>query len=133
MFWNSYLLQIYTDIFNFILLTTISLLEQLKKEHYEHNLLISRLENYLEYNKLSTNKLNQILHQSGELSPKYLLRRTNERSDGPNAAKFKIIPADYATKRPKTSAKQNIELCIQVLNHIVDKLNIGDEIVYLLN
>ena len=83
----------------------MSLLEQLKKEHYEHNLLISRLENYPDYNKLSTNKLNQILHQTGELSPKYLLRRTNKRSGGPNAAKFKIIPADYATKRPETSTR----------------------------
>ena len=84
----------------------MSLLEQLKKEHYEHNVLISRLENDPDYNKLSTNKLNQILHQTGELSPKYLLRRTNERSDGPNAPKFKIIPVDYATKCPKTSTKK---------------------------
>ena len=43
----------------------MSLLEQLKKVHYEHNLLISRLENDPDYNKLSTNKLNQILHQTG--------------------------------------------------------------------
>ena len=110
----------------------MSLLEQLKKEHYEHNLLISILENDSDYNKLSTNKLNQILHKTGELPSKYLLRRTNERSDGPNAPKFKIIPADYAKKRPKKSTKKNIELCLQVLNHIVDKLGIGDEISYLL-
>ena len=32
----------------------MSLLEQLKKEHYEHNLLISRLDNDPDYNKLST-------------------------------------------------------------------------------
>ena len=111
----------------------MSLLEQLKKEHYEHDLLMSRLENDPNYNKLSTNKLNQILHQTGELSPKYLLRRTNERSDEPNAPKFKIIPAYYVTKRPKTSTKKNIELCLQVLNHIVDKFGIGGEIAYLLN
>ena len=104
----------------------MSLPEQLKKEHYEHNLLISRLENNPDYNKLSTNKLNQILHQTGELLPKYLHRRTNKRGDGPNAPKFKIIPADYVTKRPKTSTKRNTDLCIQVLNHIVDKLGIDD-------
>ena len=108
----------------------MSLLEQLKKEHYEHNLLISRLENDLDYNKLSTNKLNQILHKTGELSPKYLLRRTNERSDGPNVAKLKIIMTNYATKRSKASTKKNIELCIHVLNHIVNKHGIGDETAY---
>ena len=51
----------------------MSLLEQLKKEHYEHISLISRLENDPDYNKLSTSRLNQILHQTRELSPKYLL------------------------------------------------------------
>ena len=111
----------------------MQLLEQFKKEYYEHNLLISRLENDPVYNKLSTNKLNQILHQTGELSSKYLLRKTNKRTDGPNAPKFKIIQADYVTKSPKTSIKKNIELCLQILNHIVDKLGIDDEIAYLLN
>ena len=103
------------------------------KDHYDHNLLISRLKNDPEYSQLSTNKLNQILHQSGELSPKCLPRRTNERSDGPSAAQFKIIPADYATEQPKTSTKKNIELCIHVLNHIIDKLGIGHEIAYIFN
>ena len=61
----------------------MSLLKQLKKVHYEHNLFIPRLENNPDYNKLSTNKLNQILHRTIEFSPKYLLRRTNEGSDEP--------------------------------------------------
>ena len=49
------------------------------------------------------------------------------------ATKFKIIPVDYAMKRPKASTKKNIEWYIQVLYHIVDKLVIGDEIAYLFN
>ena len=46
-------------------------------------------------NSLTTNKLNQILHQSGRLSSKYLIQRTNEKYDEPNAHKYKIIIADY--------------------------------------
>ena len=111
----------------------MSLLGQLKKVHYEHNLLISRLVNNPDYNKLSTNKLNQILHRTVGLSPKYLLRKTSEKSDEPNETKFEIIPADYTTKRHKTSTKKNIELYIQVLYHILNNLGISDEITYLFN
>ena len=53
-------------------------------------------ENGPDYQQLTVNKLNQILHQSSELSPDYLLRRTNEKADEANASKYKVAPAAYS-------------------------------------
>ena len=47
--------------------------KQHKDEFMYHKQLISRLESDPEYKQLTINKLNRILHQSGELSYEYLL------------------------------------------------------------
>ena len=69
--------------------------KQLKEKCMCHKQLISRLENEREYQQLTTNKINQILYQPGELLSACLLQITNEKRDGTNAPKHKIIPADY--------------------------------------
>ena len=38
-----------------------------------------------------THKINMILHDSDELSHNYHIRKTNEKIDGLNAGKYKII------------------------------------------
>ena len=62
-------------------LTTAIVTKQLKDECMYHKQLVVRLESDPDYQQLTTNKLNLILHQSGELSSKYLIRKTNEKCD----------------------------------------------------
>ena len=64
-----------------------------------HKHLVERLEKDPDCQQLTTNKLNQILHQTGEISPEYHLRRINEKADGSNAPKYKVVPASlYGSK-----------------------------------
>ena len=53
--------------------------------------LIARHENDPDYQQLTTNKLNHILHQTCELSTYYIMRRINEKADGANIPKYKVI------------------------------------------
>ena len=93
-----------------------------------HKQLISRFENEPEYQQLPTNKLNQILYQTGELLSEYLLRRTNEKCDEQNALKYKIIPVDYV-KRSKPSNNENkLDLVIKILDHIIARFGSEDEL-----
>ena len=85
--------------------------KQLKEECIYHKQLITRLENDPDYQQLMTNKLNQILHQTGELSLEYLIRRTNERYDVSNTPKYKVIPVDYANRsKSKKKKKKQIKV-----------------------
>ena len=47
--------------------------EQLKEECMYHMQLVERLKKVPDYQQLTTSKLIQILHQSGELSTKYII------------------------------------------------------------
>ena len=68
--------------------------KQLKEECTYHK----QLEKGPDYQLLTTNKLNQILHQTGELSAEYILRRTNKKTDRANAPKYKVVPAFYSNR-----------------------------------
>ena len=73
-----------------------------------HKQVISRFENDSDYQLLTINKLNQILHQSSELSSEYLIRKTNKKYDSLNAPKYKIIPTDYVNQsKSKRDKKYN--------------------------
>ena len=82
------------------------IIKQHKEECVYHKQLIYRLEKNPDYQQLKTNKLNQILHQTGELSTDYILRRTNKKYDELNTHKFKVVLADYVD-RNKTKKKNN--------------------------
>ena len=60
-----------------------------------HKQLITCIESEHEYQQLTTNKLNQILHHSGELSIEYRIRRSNKNCDGSNTPEHKTIPANH--------------------------------------
>ena len=60
------------------------------------------------YQQLTSNILNKILHQTCVLSSEYLLRRTNEKADGENASKYKVVQAFYADRtKSKHDKKKN--------------------------
>ena len=80
--------------------------KQLKNECIYHKQLITRLWDNHDYQQITTNKLNRILHQMGKLSSKYLIQRIIEKSDGANALKYKVIPAEYSD-RSKPNNKIN--------------------------
>ena len=70
-----------------MVLSKMMVMEQLKEKCMYHKQLITHLEKDPDYQQLTTNKLNQILHQTSELSIEYILRRTNDKTDGGNAPK----------------------------------------------
>ena len=96
-----------------------------------HKQLVEWLEKDLDYQQLTTNKLNQILHQTGELLFEYILQRTNKRVDGPITPKHKIILVDYADQsksEKKSNNKKQLELFIKVVDHIITKSGLEKEL-----
>ena len=87
--------------------------KQLKEECMYHKQLVERLEKDSDYQQLTINKLNQMLHQLGELSLEYLLRRTNEKADGSNAPKYKVVPASYSDRSKGKCEKSTIRVTNQ--------------------
>ena len=82
---------------------------------------------------MTTNKINQILHQSVESSHKYLLRRTIEKYDGSNTPKYKIIPADYMNRNKPSNNKYKLYLVIKILDHMITRPVLENESSYFLN
>ena len=87
--------------------------KQLREECMYHKQLIARLVNDPDYQQLTINTLKQILHQTCELSPEYRIRRTNEKADGANAPKYKIVPAFYADRNKAKREKNTIRVTNQ--------------------
>ena len=91
--------------------------------------LIERVMKDPDYQHLTTNKLNRILHQTGELSPEYLLRRTNEKVDGLNAPKYKVVSTSNKDRSKVKRKKAQLELLIKVTDYIVRKFALEKELV----
>ena len=100
--------------------------KQLKEECIYHKQLITRLENDPDYQQLMTNKLNQILHQTGDLSTNYILRITNKKYDELNTPKFKVVPAYYVDRNK--SKKKQLELVFKVVYYIIAKFDLKNEL-----
>ena len=78
-----------------MMITKTFVTKQLKEECMYHKQLVESLKKDLDYQQLTTNMLNQILHQTSELSSEYLIWKTNEKYGGANASKYKVITAFY--------------------------------------
>ena len=77
---------------------------------------------------MTTNKSNQILHQTGELSTEYILQRTNEKTDGTNTPKYKIVPASYVNRSKVKRKKAQLELLIKVVDYMIQKFGLEKEL-----
>ena len=89
-----------------------------------HKQLIAYLEKDPDYQQLTTNKLNQILYQSGELSTEYILQRTNDKADEVNAPKYKVGPASYTDRSKAKREKAQLELLIKVVDYMIQKFDL---------
>ena len=66
---------------------------------------------------MTTHKINKTLHDSGELPSHLHVRKTNEKIDGPDVGKYKII-----TRIPtKHNEKEQLAVIIKVIDYIVAK------------
>ena len=77
--------------------------------------------------------MNQILHQTGELSAEYIHRRTNEKINRLNAPKYKIIPVNYTNRSKSKNNKKQLELFIKAVDYIIVKFGLENELLNLLN
>ena len=93
-----------------------------------HKQLVERLEKDPNYQQLTTNKLNQILHQTGKLLLDYILQRTNERAYEVNTLKYKVGSAFYADRSKAKREKVQLELLIKVVDYIIDKFGLKNEL-----
>ena len=95
--------------------------KQLKNEYLSHQRLLDQLENDPVYHKMTTNKLNKIFHETGELSTEFLIRRTNERIYGPKAGHYKIIP-DRTSYLFKKNVKNKVDDLVRIYSMSVRNL-----------
>ena len=102
--------------------------KQHKEECMYHRHLIERLTKDPDYQQMTTHKLNRILHQTGKSSPEYLLRRTNEKADGLNAPKYKIVPTSYMDLSKAKRDKAQLELLIKVVDYMTRKFGLEKEL-----
>ena len=102
--------------------------KQLKEECMYHKQLVKRVKEDHDYQRSTINKLNQILHQTGELSTKYILLRTNEKADGSNAPKYKVILASYSDRNKAKRQKAQLELLIKVVDDMIQKFDLEKEL-----
>ena len=102
--------------------------KQLKEECMFYKQLVERLAKDPDYQQLTINMLNQILHQTGELSAEYILQRTNDKADGTNVPKYKIVPASYANRSKAKRKKVQLELLIKVLYYMIHKFGLEKEL-----
>ena len=77
---------------------------------------------------MTPNKLNQILHQTSELSAEYILRRTNEKADESNAPKYKVVPAFYSHRSKAKREKAQLELMIKIVDYMIQKFDLKKEL-----
>ena len=120
-------------LFKYTVISKAMITKQLKEECIYRKQLIACLEKDPYYQQLTTNKQNQISHQSGELSPEYILRRTNERADGANASMYKALPASYADRSKAKRQKAQLELLVKAVDYIIDKSDLENELSNLLD
>ena len=66
-------------LFKYMVISKIMITKQLKEECMCHKQLVEHLIKDPDCQQLTTNKLNQILHQTSELSAEYILRRINRK------------------------------------------------------
>ena len=104
------------------------IIKQHKEECMYHKKLMEHFEKDPDYQQLTTNKLNQILHQTDELSTEYILQRTNEKTDGSNAPKYKVAPASYSNRSKAKREKTQLELLIKVVDHMIQKFDLEKEL-----
>ena len=101
--------------------------KQLKNEFLSHQRLLDQLENDPVDHKMTTNKLNKIFRETGELSNEFLIRRTNERIDGTKAGRYKIIP-DRTSNLFKKNVKNKVDDLVRTVEYICDKFGITEEV-----
>ena len=101
--------------------------KQLKNEFLSHQRLLDKLENDPVYHKMTTNKLNKIFHETGKLLSEFLIRRTNERIDGPKAGQYKII-SDQTSNLFKKNVKNNVDDVVRIVEYICEKFGITEEV-----
>ena len=107
--------------------------KQIREECVYHKQLISCFKNEPDYQNLTTDKLNQILRRTGKLPTEYLLQRTNERYDETIAPKYEIILVDHTKQNKPSNNKNELDLVIKVLDHIIFKFDLWNEPSYSLN
>ena len=105
--------------------------KQLKNEFLSHQRLLDQLEIDPVYHKMTTNKLNKIFHETGELSTEFLIRRTNEKLDGDKTGRYKIIP-DRTSNLFKKNVKNKVDDLVRIVEYICEKFGIIEEIQELL-
>ena len=84
-----------------------------------HKQLISCPKKDPDYQQMTTNKLNQISHQTGELSSEYVLQRTNKKADGSNTPKYKVVPTSYMDRSKSKREKAQLELLIKIVDYMI--------------
>ena len=111
-----------------MVITKMLATKQHKEECMYHKQLIERLEKDPDYQQLTINKFNQILHHTGGLSVEYVLWGTNEKADGANPPKCKVLPASYADRSKAKREKAQLELLINVADHMIQKFGLEKEL-----
>ena len=101
--------------------------KQLKNEFLSHSKILDQLENDTIFHKMTTNKLNKLFHETGELSSEFLIRRTNEKIDGPKASCYKIIP-DRTSNLFKKNVKNKVDDLVRIVEYIYEKFGITEEV-----
>ena len=101
--------------------------KQLKNEFLLHSRILEQLKNDSIYHKMATNEPNKLFHETGELSSEFLIRRTNERIDGPKAGRYKIIP-DRTSNLFKKNIKNKVDDLVLIVEYICEKFGITEEV-----
>ena len=101
--------------------------KQRKNEFLSHQRILDQLEKDSIYHKMTTDKLNKIFHETGELSSEFLIQRTNERIDGPKAGHYKIIP-NRTSNLFKKNVKNKVEALAQTMDYLIAKFGLEEEL-----
>ena len=91
---------------------------------HTHKDLLSKLENDAVFQTMTTNKINKTLHDSGELPSHLHVRKTNEKIDGPDVGKYKII----TQLPPIHNEKEQLAIINKVLDYIINKYGLENEL-----
>ena len=90
----------------------------------QHKDLLTKLENDPVFQTMTTHKINKTLHDSGELPSHLHIRKTNEKIDGPNVGKCKII----AQLPSNHNEKEQLAVIIKVIDYIVARCGLENEL-----
>ena len=76
-----------------------------------------------------THKINKILHDSGELPSHLHIRKTNEKINGSNVGKYKIL-----TQLPNNrNEKEQLNVIVEIIDYIIKKYKLEDELSMLIS